>query len=102
MRKAAENGHNDGCLTLAARMYLDQPYAREIGHVGEAAVVAALAGVTEGHDFPPDVLTSVVYWLRNGGHDPVHNLDMFRSAVLEGDTYCRNDGCEVVGHLKDF
>jgi len=35
-------------------MYEDRPYAREVGHVGEAAGIAASAGVTEGHDVPPD------------------------------------------------
>jgi len=67
----------------AAHMYLDLPYAREVGHVGRAAGDANSAGVTEGDDVPPDVLTGVVHWLRKGGLDPI-------------------DGCEVVGHLKDF
>jgi hypothetical protein len=39
-------------------MYWDLPYACEVGHVGEAAGDANSAGVTEGHDVPPDVLTS--------------------------------------------
>jgi hypothetical protein len=52
-------------------MYMDLPYAREVGHAGEAAGVATPAGVMEGHDVSPDVLTSVVYWLRKGGHDAV-------------------------------
>jgi len=60
LRKAAGNGLADACLHLAGRMYLDYPYAREVGHVGEAAGVATSTGVTEGHDVPPDVLTSVV------------------------------------------
>ena len=46
-------------------MYRD-PYAREAGHVVEAAGVAPSAGVMEGHDVPPDVLTDVV-WLRKVG-----------------------------------
>ena len=60
MRKAAESGLADACWKLAARMYGDHPYAREVGHVGEAAGSAPPTGVTEGHDVPPDVLTSVV------------------------------------------
>ena len=37
MRKAAENGYANACLILAQQMYADSPYAREVGHVGEAA-----------------------------------------------------------------
>jgi len=48
-RKAAELGHTNACLLFAARMYGDQPYARQVGHVVEAAGVAALAGVMEGN-----------------------------------------------------
>ena len=81
---------------------MDHPYAREIGHVGEAAGVAAPAGVMEGHDVPRDILTSVVHWLRKGGHTPVDMLDKFRRNALEGAKYCRNEGCEVVGLLKEF
>ena len=40
--------------------------------------------------------------MRKGGHDPVAELDMLRSMALHGAKYCRNDGCEVVGHLKEF
>jgi TPR repeat protein len=101
-RKAAEDGHTDSCLNIAARMYSDQPYAREVGHVGRADGVATSAGVMEGHDVPPAVLTGVVHWLRKGGHDPVHKLDEYRRLALEGAKYCRNDGCQVVGQLKDF
>jgi hypothetical protein len=49
------------------RYNVDYPYAREVGHVGEAAGVAAPAGVMEGHDVPPDVLTGVLHWLQKGG-----------------------------------
>ena len=101
-RKAAEGGHADACLTLADRMYGDEPYAREVGHVGEAAGAASPAGVTEGHDVPPDVLTGVLHWLRKGGYNPVHYIETLRRRSLEGAKYCFNDGCEVVGHLKDF
>ena len=59
-RKAAENGHTNACLVLAAHMYGDQPYAREVGHVEEAAGVASPAAIVEGHDVPLDVLTGVV------------------------------------------
>ena len=100
--RAAENGHADSCGRLATRMYMDVPYAREVGHVGEAAGVAASAGVMEGHDVPPDVLTSVVHWLRKGGHNPVENLAQLRIQALEGGRHCFNDGCEVKRLLKDF
>jgi len=36
-RKAAENGRAEACKIIAKSMYLDKPYAREVGHVGEAA-----------------------------------------------------------------
>ena len=101
-RKAAENGHADACVQLAARMYGDQPYAREVGHVVEAAGVATSVVVMDGHDVPSDVLTGVVHWLRNGGHDVVTNLDELRNMALEGGAYCRNETCDVVGQMKDF
>jgi len=57
----------------------------------------------EGHDVPPDVLTGVAHWLRGGGHvDLAGPLDDLRKIALEGFKYCYNEGCEVVGHLKDF
>ena len=102
MRTAAENGHADACLRLAGRMYVDQPYAREVGNVGEAARVAAPAEVMEGHDVPPDVMSGVLHWLRKGGYDTVVNLQAFREMELEGVRYCFNEGCEVRGHWKDF
>ena len=102
MRKAAENGHENACLTLAGRMYMDLPYAREIGHVEEAAGVATSAGVMEDHDVPSDVLTSVIHWLQKGGGDISNELNGFRREALEGGNYCHNGGCEVVGPMKDF
>ena len=85
---------------------MDLPYAREVGHVGEAPGVATSAGVMEGHEIPPDILTSVVYWLRKGcvtgQRNPLAVLDEFRREALVGDKYCHNDGCKVVGPLKDF
>jgi TPR repeat protein len=101
-RKAAENDLTRSCSSLAEYIYLNRPYAREVGHVEEAAGVAASAGVTEGHDVPPDVLTDVAHWLRKGGCDEVAELDKCRRRAQEGAPYCFNDGCEVVGHLKDF
>jgi len=87
-------------------MYGDQPYAREVGHVEEAAGVATSVGVMEGHNIPPDVMTGVLHWVRKGcatgQHDPLALLDGIRSMALEGAKYCRNEGCEVVGHLKEF
>jgi TPR repeat protein len=104
MRKAAENGHTQCCLRLAEHMYFDRPYARENGHVEDAGGVAASMGDMEIiHDVPPDVLASVVHWLRKGGHTPlVPVLAKFRNEALEGAKYCRNEGCEVVGRLQDF
>jgi len=101
LRDAAENGRADACLTLAYWMYGDHPYAREVGHVGEAAGVATSAGVPGWHDVPPAVMTGVLHWLRKGGH-PVDRLDGFRIQSLEGAKYCQNESCEVVGLLKDF
>jgi hypothetical protein len=106
MRKAAENGHANVCLELAESMYADLPHAREAGHVGEAAGASTSVGDAEGHDVPPDVLSSVIYWLCKGGmteqHDVEEELDGYRIRALEGAVFCCNDGCEVVGHLKDF
>jgi len=105
-RKAAENGPAEECLRLAAHMYGDLPYAREVGHVGEAAGVATSAGIMEGQDVPPDVMIGVLHWLRKGcataQHDPLEVLDRIRSMALEGGRHCHNDGCEVVGLLKNF
>ena len=70
LRKAAENGHSFACLHLAECMYTGRPYAREVGLVEEAARVATSVEVTEGRDVPPDVLSSVMHWLRNGEHNP--------------------------------
>ena len=102
-RKAADNGHAIACSQLAVAMYADHPYAREVGRVGDAAAgVASSAGGMEGHNVPPEVLIGVVQWLRKGGHNPVEMLSELRLMALVGAMYCRNDGCEVVGQLKDF
>ncbi len=92
MRRAADLGDNEACSRLGIDIYADRPHAREVGRVGEAAVVATSAGVMEGHDVPPDVLTSVVQWSRKGGHNPVDFLNGLRKDALEGAQYCRNDG----------
>jgi hypothetical protein len=102
MCKAAESGHTQSCLRFAKHMYLDLPYAREVGHVEGAAGVATPAGVMDGHDIPPHVFTSVVHWMRKGGHDELDELHELRRIALEGAKFCQNEGCEVVGHLKDF
>jgi len=47
-------------------------------------------------------LISVVHWLRKGADNPFRELDVIRSIALKGHKYCFNDGCQVVGHLKDF
>jgi len=103
-RKAAESGEANACLQLARNMYLDLPYAREIGHVSEVAGVATSAGLMEGHDVPPDVLIGVVHWLRKGGWpDSIKcALDQLRTETLEGAEYCRNEGCREKGLLKEF
>ena len=46
LRKAAENGLTDACMRLAQSMYEDMPYAREVGHVGEASGVATSEDAT--------------------------------------------------------
>jgi hypothetical protein len=102
LRKAAEYGRTESCLQLASRMYGDWPYAREVGHVGEAAAVAEAAWGMEGHDVPPDVLSDVVQWLRKGGHNLDGTLDWFRRLAQDGAKNCFNDRCEVVGLMKDF
>jgi hypothetical protein len=83
-------------------MYADAPNAREAGHVGKAAGVAMSAGITEGHDVPPDVMTSVLHWLQKGGYNTLDTLDIYRRGTVEGGRFCNNDGCEVVGQYKDF
>ena len=99
LRKSAENengnkGHPDSCMKLARAMYVDRPHAREIGHVGEAAGVAtsSSAGLTEGHDVPPEVMSGVVHWLQRGRHDLVAGLERCRREALVGAPYCRNEG----------
>ena len=106
-RKAADTGVVASCVELARDMYEDRPHARGEGHVEvEATGVAMLAGDMEGHDVPPEVLKSVVYWLQKGcvtgGPTPLDCLEELRREEMEGVPYCVNDGCEVVGHLKDF
>jgi hypothetical protein len=101
-RKAAEKGHTQASLRLAQFMYLDMPYARDVGHVGGGAGVATSAGFMEAHDVPLNVMTGVLHWLRKGGHYPVIMLEGLRRMALEGGNYCVNEGCEVVGFLKDF
>jgi hypothetical protein len=51
----------------------------------------------------------VVYWLQKGcvmcvtgEPTPLDYLEKFRREEVEGGAYCVNDGCEVVGHRKDF
>jgi hypothetical protein len=102
MRKAAENGDTEACLKLAGCMYGGHPYAREVGHVVQAAEVATSVGVMERHDVSLDVMTGVLHWLRKGGHNPSVVIEKLRSIALEGAEYCHNDGCEVKGLLKEF
>jgi len=112
VREAAELGHAEACLQLAYGLYHDYPYAREVGHTELATgdICADLCGGAEpglsrvkGHgDVPADVMTSVIQWMLRGGHNPLTEIDACRSVAVEGGQYCRNDGCEVVGQLKDF
>ena len=107
LRKAADLGVAESCVQLARNMYADRPRARALGHVEvEATGVATSAADMEGHDVPPEVLKSVVYWLQKGcvtgGPTPLDCLEELRREEMEGVPYCVNDGCEVVGHLKDF
>jgi hypothetical protein len=99
VRKGADIGHPATCLKLARFMYGDIPYAREVGHVVE---VAAAARVVEAHDVPPEVMTSVVHWLKRWRGDSVAALDELREVMKNGGPYCFNDGCKVVGLLKEF
>jgi len=45
-RKAAENGHAGACMLLAARMYMNLPYARHDRQIEEETGVTTSAGVT--------------------------------------------------------
>jgi hypothetical protein len=87
-------------------IYYDRPYAREVGHVEEAAAtedVVASDEFMEGQDVTPEILADVVYWLRKGaGLDPLAELNRCRNTTLKGAKYCNNEWCEVVGLLKDF
>ena len=111
LRKAADLCVVQSCVVLAREMYHDHPHAREVGLVEvEATGVAMSAADMEGHDVPPEVLKSVVYWLQKGCVTGQRNpldfleafLEAFRIFAVEGGRYCVNDGCEVVGHRKDF
>jgi TPR repeat protein len=107
-RKAADKGAVESCAHLARDMYEDRPHAREVGHVEVEATGAAMSAADmECHDHvPPEVLTSVVHWLRKGcvtgGPSLLDYLKVFRQATLEGFPYCVNDGCDVVGQVKAF
>ena len=101
-RKAADTGEANACHNLACGMYEDVPYARDIGHVVGAAGIATSAGVVEGHDIPLDVLTSILHWLQKGGHGMSDHLLGSRNTARNGAKRCINEGCEVVGQLKDF
>jgi hypothetical protein len=49
-----------------------------------------------------DILMVVSHWLLKAVPDPLQELEKFRIEALEGAKFCYNDGCEVVGHMKDF
>jgi hypothetical protein len=106
-RKAADMGVVQSCVQLAREMYADWPHARVVGYVEvEATGVATSAADEEGHDVPPEVLKSVLYWLQKGcvtgGPTSLDFLEGLREAAVAGLPYCVNDGCEVVGQTKDF
>jgi TPR repeat protein len=107
LRKAADLCVVQSCVKLAHDMYEDWPHASEVGHVEvEATGVAMSAADLEGHDVPPEVLKSVVHWLQKAcvtrQDDPLVFLEELRRRAVEGAPYCVNEGCEVVGHRKDF
>jgi len=55
--------------------------------------------------YTPDVLAGVVHWLQKmgmGQNNIGAKLDALRKEAVEGAQYCFNEGCEVMGHLKDF
>lgn len=108
-RKAAEIGNNACCFQLATRMYRDSPYARTVGLVEDTTCISIPSEFRKKYsiptDFPQDILTSVVYWLRKGGScEERHEGDFqfFRTIVTEGLAYCDNEGCEVVRLLQTF
>ena len=71
--------------------------------MAEAAGAATSPEILSGHDVPHDVLTSVVYWMRKAGATNLAGeLYRCRMTALKGAPYCVNEGCTVVGHLKDF
>jgi len=78
--------------------------ARELGHKEDAAAAAAAAGFVtpSGHDVPPGVFAVIAYWLSKGGYDSKEQILGFRSRAVEGAMYCYNEGCEVIGQMKDF
>ena len=94
-RKGAENGDANACLELAGHIYMDYPYACEVGRVGQAAGVATSVGGMEGHDVLTDVLTDVAHWLRNGGHTAVEMLNDLRLMALEGAGTAKTMGVRV-------
>jgi hypothetical protein len=56
-------------------------------------------------DVPLDALAGIVHWLQKEGNKPgtqLLKLDMLRKIARDGGPYCRNEGCEVLGHRKDF
>jgi hypothetical protein len=104
-RKAAENGRADACLHLAGHMYGDQPYAREVGHVSDAAGITTSAGAMWGHDVPTDVMTGVLHWLRQGGHDADDNYQRITSYDCAGGSVLpqqRVRGCGTSGGLHSL
>jgi TPR repeat protein len=85
-RKAADMGVIQSCEKLARDMYDDSPHAHGVGHVEvEATGSATSAADMEGHDVPPEVLTSVVHWLQKacvtGQDDPLVLLEELRRSV---------------------
>ena len=78
--------------------------AQAWAEVETEAGAEAAAHASGGHDIPQEVLENVVYWLQKGGSNSclVDELDFFRKRVQEGAKHCYNEGCEVVGHPKDF
>jgi len=49
-----------------------------------------------------DVVSTIHQSLVIGQRSPLDELEMFRRIALQGAKCCYNNGCEVVGHQKDF
>ena len=116
LRKTAENGSAAACFSLARAMFIDQPYAREVGKIEhttqcEATEDGLLASLREDGDSTGLGADSVTFggfleWLSLGalcgGGDVRAAYAKMRVAARDGDRYCCNTGCEFVAPRMDF